>query len=81
MRVVGGAPELGEWDLDRGLHLERGKLRLSSGPVDLEATTAVEYQYVRMRPGEKPLWEVGEDRVWDTTSTGELARQAIIKDT
>lgn len=72
--VVGSAPALGSWDPNDAVRLSPAGYPTWSGTVDLPASTAVEYKYIKRDMLGNVVWEGGDNRSFTTPAVGEADR-------
>ena len=70
--VVGNHPALGHWDPQRAVRLDTARSLFPrwSGFVDLSAGTQIEYKYIRLKSDGSVIWELGSNRILNTSSNG-----------
>lgn len=61
--LVGNAPELGDWDPQRGVHLSGDGWPTWNGLVNMRAGSAFSYKFVILSADGSVRWESGEDRL------------------
>ncbi|MFC7330740.1 carbohydrate-binding module family 20 domain-containing protein [Marinactinospora rubrisoli] len=64
--VVGGIPELGDWDPSRAVALSSADYPVWKATVNLPAGTAFEYKYVKVNPDGRVDWESDPNRTGRT---------------
>lgn len=69
--VVGNIAELGNWNAANAIALSPSNYPLWSHPIDLPASTAVEYKYIKI-DGSNVVWESGSNRIITTPASGTL---------
>lgn len=72
--VVGGIPELGDWDPARAIPLSSATYPIWRATVNLPAGTAVQYKYVKKNPDGSITWESDPNRSFTTPGTGTVTR-------
>ena len=63
LKIVGGAPALGNWEASTGCSLEWAEGNNWKGAAEIEAGSEVEFKLVKVAGGDWSSWEDGDNKV------------------